>query len=286
VSSVAASSISSASSVALSSSVSSANANAVHIIANGDNSSDARPVFYAALGNYAVDDQRCREAQTINRLTEVMDNTLQRYVFAFMLKRDEDVDCAADRTDRQRLEVKVQSDSPELLKGREGETHYYRWKLLLPADMQVSTKFTHVFQIIGNTENTQPLITFTAFESSNQQSQWFELRYYQPDGSIQSLVRLNLNEVAGRWLDINLKARYAVDGAIEINITDITNQQVLVNLAENNLHLFRTGTEFNRPKWGIYRSLEEKEKLRDETLWMTDFCLSEASCSQLGIGIM
>lgn len=278
VSSVAASSISSASSVALSSTASSASAHAVHIVANGDNSSDARPVFYAALGNNAVDDQHCREAQTINRLTEVVDNTLQRYVFAFMLKRDEDVDCAADSTgstDRQRLEVKVYSDSPESLKGREGEIHYYRWKLLLPTDMQVSTKFTHVFQIIGNVKNTQPLITLTVFKFSDQKSQQFELRYYPPDGDMEYLKRLNLNEIAGRWLDINLKVHYAVDGAIEINITDMANQKVLVNLAISNLHLFRTGTEFNRPKWGIYRSLEEKNKLRDETLWMTDFCLSD-----------
>jgi hypothetical protein len=258
---------------------SSASVNAVKVVAKGDYSSDARPAFYAVLGERPVDDQGCREAPTLNRLTEVMDNTLQAYVFAFHLKVNEDIDCAAERTDRQRLEVKVYGESPEPLKGREGETHYYRWKLLLPADMQVSSKFTHVFQIIGDKENTQPLVTFTAFESSDQKSQWFELRYYQlqNDGTleIKRLQRLSLSDVTGRWLDLTVKAYYAADGGVEIKITDIANQNALADVTENNLDLFRGGTEFNRPKWGIYRSLEEKEKLRDETVWMTNVCLSE-----------
>lgn len=30
-----------------------------------------------------------------------------------------------------------------------------------------------------------------------------------------------------------------------------------------------------RPKWGLYRSLSQPEKLRDETLFFTDICIAE-----------
>lgn len=55
-------------------------------------------------------------------------------------------------------------------------------------------------------------------------------------------------------------------------LADIANQKMLVEVTENNLDLFRTGREFNRAQSGIYRSLEEKERVRDETVWMTYFC--------------
>lgn len=263
------------------SSENSSSASATKIIANGDYSSDARPAFYAVLGDNAVDDQDCRPENPSDRLTEVFDNSLQRYAFAFHLKLNEDKDCAGKLEKRQRLEVKVYGDSPKELKGYNGETHYYRWKLLLPADMQVSNKFTHVFQIIGDQENTQPLITFTAFESSNRESQWFELRYYQlqDDGSteIKQLKRLSLSEVAGRWVDVTVKIHYAENGSVDIKISDVATNQTITEVQQDNLDLFRADTTaFNRPKWGIYRDIKDvSELLKDEAVRMTDFCLSK-----------
>src|SRR5690606_25114971 len=43
------------------------------------------------------------------------------------------------------------------------------------------------------------------------------------------------------------------------------------------LTLWRTGTEYNRPKWGIYRSLDTKNEIQDEVVRFADFCISEQS---------
>ena len=41
------------------------------------------------------------------------------------------------------------------------------------------------------------------------------------------------------------------------------------------IDLWRFGAEFVRPKWGIYRSLNSKEYLRDEQVRFDQFCLAK-----------
>lgn len=258
------------------SSENSSSASATKIVAKGDYSSDARPAFYAVLGDNAVDDQDCRPENPSDRLTEVFDNSLQRYAFAFHLTLNEDEDCPGKTKNRQRLEVKVYGDSPNELKGYNGETHYYRWKLFLPTDMKLTNKFTHVFQIISDQINTNPLITLTAFDVTKSGYQ-LELRYYDLSGAPNKLMRKTFSDLAGRWLDIRLKVLHSATGSATFQIVDAMTNAVLVpETTFNDVNLFREGTNFNRPKWGIYRDIENvSELLKDETVLMTDFCLSK-----------
>jgi hypothetical protein len=41
--------------------------------------------------------------------------------------------------------------------------------------------------------------------------------------------------------------------------------------------MWRGDATFNRPKWGIYRSLNSSNYLRDETVLFSDFCIAKGS---------
>ena len=81
--------------------------------------------------------------------------------FAFIIHRDIDIDRdRVDIVDRQRNEIKTYDQSEEAVKGFEGETFVYRWKFKINAEMEVSTRFTHFFQLkaVGG-DDSQPIIT-------------------------------------------------------------------------------------------------------------------------------
>lgn len=44
---------------------------------------------------------------------------------------------------------------------------------------------------------------------------------------------------------------------------------------DSDIDLWRVGAEFIRPKWGIYRSLNSQEYLRDEQVRFDQFCLAK-----------
>ena len=50
---------------------------------------------------------------------------------------------------------------------------------------------------------------------------------------------------------------------------------VLLTYSNNNIDLWRTGTTFCRPKWGIYRSLNNPQDLRDEDVLYGNYCLAK-----------
>ena len=52
---------------------------------------------------------------------------------------------------------------------------------------------------------------------------------------------------------------------------------LLLSYENVKLDLWRPGFEFVRPKWGIYRSLNSKEYLRDEQVRFDQFCLGKGS---------
>jgi hypothetical protein len=57
----------------------------------------------------------------------------------------------------------------------------------------------------------------------------------------------------------------------------VSDGEVLLHWSHNNHDMWRAGAGFNRPKWGIYRSLNNVNALRDETVLFNDFCIAEGT---------
>lgn len=248
------------------------NSLAVRVTATGDYVSvNAAPLFNKKFGGTTVEDQSCR-GSNIFRISEVFDQTRQKYVFSFNMKMG-DIDCITKKSDRQRLEVKTYSQSPDNLKGTEGEKHFYSWDIFLPEGFQPSASFTHLFQIkpVGGND-AMPLVTLTARKAEINRLEVL----YADTVDARRIAEIPLHQLLGKWINIRVTTYYASKGILEIQIREASNNTQLLHYANNGINMWREGTDFNRPKFGIYRSLNNQQHLREETLLYDEFCISEA----------
>jgi hypothetical protein len=70
---------------------------------------------------------------------------------------------------------------------------------------------------------------------------------------------------------------YGTDGTYALTLTSLATGAQLLSVSSSSIDMWRTGTTFVRPKWGIYRSLHQPEYLRDEVVLFADFCLAKGS---------
>ncbi len=106
-----------------------------------------------APGYDAVEEPDCSHLPDIvKHIDEIMDAATNEAglginVFRFTLHALTDTDRCNGSTDRQRNEIKTYDQSPNNLKGVEGETVVYKWKFKLPDGFQSSSSFTHIHQL-------------------------------------------------------------------------------------------------------------------------------------------
>jgi hypothetical protein len=67
--------------------------------------------------------------------------------------------------------------------------------------------------------------------------------------------------------------QYGSQGWLDIKITRISDAKVLLKWTGNVGGLW--GGTYMRPKWGFYRSLNDRGALRDESVHFTDICVGE-----------
>ena len=198
--------------------------------------------------------------------------------FVFVIHRDIDIDRdRVDITDRQRNEIKTYSNSEEAVKGYEGETFVYTWKFRINESMEVSTRFTHLFQLkaVGG-ESSHPILTISGAERGGEDG--IEVRY-SPLQESTILGRSDWSMVTGEWLEAYCRVTFAETGDLRLIVTRVRDGTVVFNLDEKDLDLWRGEDpgHFVRPKWGIYRSILDWDNLRpdEETVRFANFSVSE-----------
>jgi len=206
-------------------------------------------------------------------ITQTTDNVLGVPVFVFNIHVTPDNDRCIN-TDRQRLEAKTDTGSPDALKGFDGDTMTYQWKFRLPAGFQPSSHFTHIHQIKGGLQpaaSGAPVITLTPRSGSPNIIQLI----YQT-GAV--LTQTNLAPFLDTWVVATEVVKVSTSGTYSIVIKTLNGGQTLLSYSNNNINMFptQTGQGFIRPKWGIYRSLLDKAALRDEQIHFNDFCVAKA----------
>ena len=198
--------------------------------------------------------------------------------FVFIIHRD--IDSARDRVendDRQRNEIKTYASSEEAVKGFENETFIYRWKFKINASMEVSTRFTHRFQLtaVGG-EDSHPILTISGAERSG--ADGIEVRY-SPLQADTILDREVWSMVTGEWLEAYCRVTFADSGDLRLIVTRMSDDAVIFDLDERGLDLWRgeDPSHFVRPKWGIYRSILDWDNLRpdEESVRFANFSVSE-----------
>ncbi len=250
----------------------------LHLRAQTVLSADGTTPTYALISNVlapggnAVEVPDCAHEDFGEHIDQVQDKELGKYVFRFHIHVNEDNDrCKND--DRQRNEIKTYDQSPNHLKATTGETVEYKWKFKLDEGFQTSPSFTHLHQIkaVGGSEEAMPLITLTA-RSTNK----LQLRY--AEYSTQSTIHeVDLKPFLGHWVEVSERIVFGENGAYNIAIKRLSDEETILSYSNDNLRMWKTGADFLRPKWGIYRSLNDWEDLRDEVVLFNDFSIEEIS---------
>jgi len=211
-------------------------------------------------------------------ITQVWDYDLRKFVFVFTMHKDIDGD-GAERIDRQRLEIKTYGPSPENMKASYGETHTYRWKFKLDAGFQPSPNFCHIHQLkAGDGPDADlPLMTITPRTGTPNKLQLIFTAPVEDGGGTTTLTQVDLAPFLGTWVEVYEKVKYDFNSTYEIVIKRVSDEAVLLSYSNTNINMWRTGTTFVRPKYGIYRSLNSISYLRDESVFFADFSLAEGA---------
>lgn len=209
-------------------------------------------------------------------ITQVVDRGLKKYVFDFNIHVVPDND-RCKNFDRQRLEIKTEGNSstPDYLKGFYGDTVTFRWKFQLPVGFQPSTSFTHIHQIKAyDGDAGAPIITLTPRKGS---PNTLQLIHVNSHGVTTHLAETPLDPFIGVWVEAYEKITYSSAGQYSVVLKKLDDGTVLFSYSNSNLDLWRNGTTVVRPKWGIYRSLNHPEQLRDEQVLFDRFCLAKGA---------
>jgi len=216
----------------------------------------------------------CSHPEFGEHITQAYDSTLGKFVFVFHIHVEPDDDRCTN-FDRQRLEIKTDGGSPAYVKGFLNDFVSYRWKFQLPAGFQPSPNFTHIHQIkAGDGDSGAPIITLTPRAGS---PDVLQIIATDSNGSGTTLFQTELAPFIGTWVEAFEQLTYSYTGTYSIEIRTLDGGTTLLSYRNDNIDLWRTGTTFSRPKWGIYRSLNSQSYLRDEQLRFDRFCIAKGS---------
>ncbi len=237
---------------------------------------------FAPLGGDVVESPDCAHPEFGRHIRESWDTILHKNVFEFHMHVTPDNDRCIS-FDRQRLEIKTYSPSPDHMKVVLGETVEYKWKFKLPTGFMVSSSFTHLHQIkpVGGDEST-PTFALTARKGNPNK---MELSYYPTTAlGLRKLASVNLSLFLNQWVEVTERFRAALTGGFYfIEIKNIVTGAVIMSYQNNNISTFRADNQFHRPKWGIYRSLNTPQDLRDEVVLFADFSIHELTSTDLQV---
>jgi len=224
----------------------------------------------SVLGGHAEEVPDCSHPDFGRHISEVYDSTLHRYVFVFTIHATPDNDRCVN-FDRQRNEIKTYGPSPDSLKGFLNDTVTHMWKFKLDSGFQPSPNFCHIHQIkAGDGDDGAPLITLTPRFGNPNKMQII----HTGSGSATSLgtvLQVSLAPFMGTWVKVEEHIIYKTAGVFSITIKRMRDDSVLLSYSNTNIDMWRNGTTFIRPKWGIYRSLNSPSYLRDENVRFNDF---------------
>jgi hypothetical protein len=241
---------------------------------NADGQTDTYTLINNVLGGTAEEVPDCSHPDFGPHITQAWDSDLGKYVFVFHIHVTPDNDrCAA--FDRQRNEIKTYGPSPDYLKGFLGDTVTFRWRFRLDPGFQPSPSFTHIHQIkAGDGDSGAPIVTLTP-RSGNPDI--LQITHTDSNSVSTTLLHTDLAPFKGAWVEAYEQLTYGSTGTYSIQIVNVSDGSVLLSYSNDNIDLWRTGTTFVRPKWGIYRSLNNANFLRDEQVRFGGFCLAKGS---------
>ncbi|MEJ2913185.1 VCBS domain-containing protein [Pseudoalteromonas sp. C12FD-1] len=218
--------------------------------------------------------------------------------FVFLAHRDEDQDKDKGATDRQRNEIKSYDKSPAATLAFKDETVQYYWKFKVSSELELSSKFSHFFQIKArndsndntNGNDDQPIITLSGAQKNSTGDQ-LQVRYsagFDENGNStgldKNLIETDWSLITDEWVAVFVQATFSEAGQFEMTLRRLSDNEELFSISEQNIDMWRgfSDDDFARPKWGIYRSIVETDSLRaeEEQVRFADFVIKKGVLAQ------
>lgn len=246
------------------------------VVLEADGPGDTYELISNVFGGTSYEVPDCAHNDFGRHIEEVWSDELQSYIFVFHIHTDEDNDRCIN-FDRQRNEIKTYDQSPGNLLATAGETHIYRWKFKVDSAFQTSPNFSHMFQIKprGGPDDSMPILTITMRDGNPDRLQ---LRHAASNMNASTVAFVNLEPLKGQWLEVYCRTLNQNAGKLEFLIETLAGDTVLA-YQNYDLDMWRLNADFNRPKWGIYRSLLNASYLRDEQVYFADVSIEEPQAS-------
>jgi len=230
-----------------------------------DGVTDTYTLINRVMGQYATGEMPdC--GHNVKHVTQGNDGILNRQLVYFHAHVNQDDD-RCGKKDRQRTEIRPDQGA---LTGGDGDYVSHAWNFKLDAGFQASNTWTHIHQLkaVGG-DDSMPIMTIQPRNN--------EMLISHIDSSIQETIigRASLDQFRGTWVHVQQEVRYGYNGRYRVTITRVDNGERILHVDRPSIDMWRHGTTYVRPKWGIYRSLNNIQALRDETVRFDSFCMGK-----------
>jgi len=172
-------------------------------------------------------------------------------------------------TDRQRLEIKAYNSSQSNVKGFQNETVTYKWKFrpMSPYPTSPSGNFHHIFQVkASGGDDGMPILTFSV-DGSN-----LKFRHSSSgSGPLTTLAQTAFSNVDGQWVEATVSIQNKDSGNVTMTLKKLDGTTLMSYSGTHDN--WRTGADFNRPKWGIYRKIFTG--LKEAKMQFADFSITK-----------
>jgi hypothetical protein len=238
--------------------------------ADGVGGQDTYTLLQGVLGSDALDvyadDQHM---PPVRHIREDTDGEVGPH-FVVVIHRDIDLDHL--KNDRQRVEITIHPMGTARLMGQDGKTIVYTWRFKLAPDLKTSSAFSIFFQLKSEGGNASaPIVALTAHGNN------LEIHQVGNDGASHTLAGTAFAPLRGLWLDAYARATFSHQGAFFMTVKKPDGTIVLKADAPK-ADMWRDG-DFTKPKWGIYRSLDDKGALNasEDSVRFANFGITPAA---------
>ncbi|WP_152361914.1 hypothetical protein [Microlunatus speluncae] len=157
-----------------------------------------------------------------------------------------------DGSDRMRNEVRGMRDAKGMpLEIRKDEVWRLSWRMFIPDTLDATSSFSHIWQVKTSDTGT-PLLQLSLPIKNGVPK--LEARYWILDGSAQPIATYDLAPLQNRWVSTTVEWKSSDDGYVRWSLRD-DRDRLLVDQQVDDVDLYWTEEQYNRPKWGIYRSI-------------------------------
>ena len=257
----------------------------VVVRSDGPDTANVVSLFANAWGAVDSHDQNCNggHAGFGSHVHETYDQIIDAYVFKFIMHAEDDIDCAlTEANDRQRLQIVNSGNNPEFLASNPGDWLTYRFNLFIPDELEVNNYTTTFFQLKYFGGSLSEFL-FAAHDDINGDANLYYYHHASDDWTERKVLLVEpLHRYTGKWVDVFVRIRSSeVRGVLQVVVRDLSTGNVISEVFEDELDMWREGAYAMKSSYGIYRFTPGRSgtshALKDEEIYLDSICIAKGS---------